>query len=117
AGFLQLLLDGTGNQPPAGSHHARRLRLDVGRRAPARGVAAHGGLHRGLLPHPRSPPGARPVSLMRPRLVLIGTRGTIAAAAGRPTTWPAATGPPPGAVGGRPPSTATWATLTWMGWW
>src|SRR5690606_33594290 len=74
--------DGTGNQPPAGSHDARRLRLDVGRRAPARGVAAHGGLHRGLLPHPRSPPGARPVSLMRPRLVLIGTGGTIAATAG-----------------------------------
>src|SRR5690606_29458396 len=82
AGFLQLLLDRAGNQPPPRGHDARRLRRRVGGGPPARGVPAHGLVHRGLHPHPRSPPGARPVSLMRPRLVLIGTGGTIAATAG-----------------------------------
>src|SRR5690606_8670832 len=82
AGLLQLLLDGTGNQPSPRGHDARRLRRHVGRGPSTWRVPAHGGLHRGLLAHPGSPPGARPVSLMRPRLVLIGTGGTTAATAG-----------------------------------
>src|SRR5690606_36979003 len=65
-------------QPPPGSHDARCLQRHVERGPPARGIPAHSRLHRGLLAHPRSPPGARPLPLMR-RLLLIGTGGTIAA--------------------------------------
>src|SRR5690606_25480877 len=88
AGFLQLLLDRAGNQPPPRSHDARGLRRHVPRGARASSVAAHRGVHRGLHAHPRGPPGARPVPLMTmgrapARLVLLGTGGTIASTAGR----------------------------------